>query len=165
MAQERAGVHRRLDETEPGYEPPSEAGRGEGAAGGPVADAPDPQLAQMLRRFATKSLERLDALPPGVGGRLRSLQEYEFLDPGARERYEDLVDRLRHSTLDRYAQGLADAVKGMRPEDLAAQRAMVRDLNDLLARRIAGDEPRRRTSTASSRSTAASSRARARSTM
>ena len=122
VAQERAGVHRRLDETEPGY-------------------APDPQLAQMLRRFAAKSLERLDALPPDVGGRLRSLGEYEFLDPGARERYEDLVDRLRHSTLDRYAQGLADAVKGMRPEDLAAQRSMVRDLNDLLARRIAGDEP------------------------
>jgi uncharacterized protein with von Willebrand factor type A (vWA) domain len=131
VAQERAGVQQRLDETEPGYESPD---------GGAQA-APDPQLAQMLRRIAARNLERLDELPPDVGGRLRGLQDYEFLDPGARQRYEDLLDRLRHSTLDRYAQGLADAVKGMKPEDLAGQRAMVRDLNDLLSRRISGDEP------------------------
>jgi uncharacterized protein with von Willebrand factor type A (vWA) domain len=153
VAQERAGVERRLDETEPGYEPPAR----DGAEGAPSAESgpaepgggagrgdgspPDPQLAQMLRRIAVRNLERLDELPPDVGGRFRALQDYEFLDPGARQRYEDLVERLRRSTLDRYTHGLADAVKGMRPEDLAGQRAMVRDLNDLLARRIAGDEP------------------------
>jgi uncharacterized protein with von Willebrand factor type A (vWA) domain len=144
VAQERAGVQRRLDETEPGHAPPAADGVRDGQPrGGRPGDAiaPDPQLAQLLRRLAARSLERLDALPPDVGGRLRALGDYEFLDPGAQQRYSDLVDRLRHSTLDRYAQGLADAVKGMRPEDLAAQRAMVRDLNDLLARRIAGDEP------------------------
>ncbi|MFN8629391.1 MAG: VWA domain-containing protein [Chloroflexota bacterium] len=95
----------------------------------------------MLRKIAARNLERLDALPPDVGNRLRQLQEYEFLDPDARERFEDLVEKLRRSTLDRYAKGLADAVKGMQPEDLAAQRQMVRDLNALLERRLTGDEP------------------------
>ena len=158
-------MQRRLDETEPGYEPPAEGGQDDGATGGRGRAAPDPQLAQMLRRIAARRLERLDGLPPDVGGRLRALQDYDFLDPEARERYDDLVDRLRHSTLDRYAKGLADAVKGMQPEDLAAQRAMVRDLNDLLARRIAGDEPPQEDRRPLPRaSTAASSRAPARST-
>jgi uncharacterized protein with von Willebrand factor type A (vWA) domain len=131
VAQERAGVQRRLDQTEPGYEP----------AGDEPSAAPDPELAGMLRRIAARNLETLDQLPPDVGGRLRGLQEYEFLDGEARQRYADLVDRLRRSTLERYTQGLADAVRGMQPEDLAAQRAMVRELNDLLARRLDGREP------------------------
>jgi uncharacterized protein with von Willebrand factor type A (vWA) domain len=129
VAQERAGVERRLDETEPGADLPDDG------------TPPDPQLNQMLRRIATRNLERLDRLPQDMGGRIRELQEYEFLDGEARQRFEDLVERLRKSTLDRYAQGLADAVKGMQPEDLAAQRQMVRDLNNLLERRLMGDEP------------------------
>jgi uncharacterized protein with von Willebrand factor type A (vWA) domain len=128
VAQERAGVQRRLDETEPGTEP---------ADGG----APDPELQRMLRSIAAKRLDSLDSLPPDVGARVRALQDYDFLDAAARERFEQLVDQLRRSMLDRMTQGLADAVKGMKPEDLAAQREMVRDLNDLLGRRVAGDEP------------------------
>src|SRR5215213_1892073 len=43
--------------------------------------------------------------------------------------------------LDRVSEGLSDAVKSMKPEDLEPQRAMVRDLNELLERRLQGDEP------------------------
>ena len=123
VAAERAGVQRRLDETEPG-----------------AADI-DPELRQMLRSIAARRLDSLDSLPPDVGARIRGLQDYDFLDADARQRFEALLDRLRQSTLDRLTEGLADAVKGMRPEDLAAQRDMVRDLNGLLGRRIGGDEP------------------------
>ena len=128
--QERAGVQRRLDESEPGAD-----------GGDPAQGAPDPQLQRMLRSIAAKRLDGLDALPPDVGARVRALQNYDFLDPDARERFEALVDRLRASMLDRLSRGLSDAVRNMRPEDLAAQREMVRDLNDLLERRVAGEEP------------------------
>ena len=127
VAQERAGVQRRLDETEPG----------EGSTDG----GPDPELQRMLRSIAAKRLDGLDALPADVGARVRALQDYDFLDPEARQRFDALVDRLRASMLDRLSKGLSDAVKGMKPEDLAAQREMVRDLNDLLEQRVAGQEP------------------------
>ena len=65
------------------------------------------------------------------------------MDASARERFDALVDRLRGSMLDRMSKGLSDAVKGMKPEDLAAQRAMVQDLNRLLSKRLSGDEPSR----------------------
>ena len=95
----------------------------------------------ILRSIAARRRDSLDALPRDVGKRLRALRDYDFLDPDARQQYNDLVDRLRQTTLDRYTKGLSDAVGGMRPEDLAAQRQMVRDLNDLLEQRMAGDEP------------------------
>ena len=143
VEQERAGVQRRLDETEPGFEPPrlgSEDGAPAVADAAPAA-APDPQLQRMLRGIAAKRLDSLDALPPDVGSRVRALQDYDFIDGDARQRFESLLEELRRSMLDRLSQGLADAVKSMRPEDLEPQREMVRDLNQLLSRRAQGDEP------------------------
>ncbi len=125
---ERAGVQQRLDA---GAEPDAAGNRA------------DPALERMLREIAAKRLDTLDALPPDVGARIRGLQDYDFMDPSARERFDALVDRLRGTVLDRLSEGLADAVKGMRPEDLAAQRSMVQDLNRLLAKRLSGDEPSR----------------------
>ncbi len=122
---ERGGLDRRLGTT---------------GAGAP-ADAPSPELNDLLRDTIGKRLERLDALPEDLGDRIRALEEYDFLDAGARERFEALVERLRRSVLDRYAAGMADAVRGMSPEDLAANRAMVRDLDQLLQQQLAGAEP------------------------
>ncbi len=127
VERERGGVQRRLD---------AEAAA-EQAGSGPD----DPDLERMLREVAARKLDTLDALPPDVGARIRTLQDYEFMDQDARERFEALLDRLRSTVLDRLSEGLADAVKNLRPEDLDAQRAMVQDLNRLLARRAAGDEP------------------------
>ncbi|HEY4228394.1 MAG TPA: hypothetical protein VGM49_08640 [Candidatus Limnocylindrales bacterium] len=130
---ERAGVQQRLDSE-------ADTAAEDAASGKPGTD---PELERMLRSIAAKRLDTLDSLPPDVGARIRGLQDYDFMDPAARERFEALVDRLRGSMLDRMTQGLADAVKGMKPEDLAAQRAMVQDLNRLLAQRLSGDEPSR----------------------
>jgi len=127
VRQEREGVERRLADADTG----SEA----------EADRAEPALREMLRDLAARRLDRLDALPDDVGARIRQLQDYDFLEPGARERFDALVDRLRRSVLDRISQGLADAVRSMKPEDLAAQRDMVRDLNRMLAGRLAGREP------------------------
>ena len=88
---ERAGVQRRLDETEPGFEPVPRPATSVGA------DAPPPtrSCSACSAAIAAKRLDSLDALPPDVGARIRGLQDYDFLDGDARERFEELVDRLR----------------------------------------------------------------------
>ena len=106
-----------------------------------VGAAPSPELADLLSGTIGKRLDRLDALPEDLGERIRALEEYDFLEPSARGRFEALVERLRRSVLDRYAAGMADAVRGMSPEDLAANRAMVRDLDHLLQQQLAGARP------------------------
>ena len=120
VEQERAGVQRRLDETEPGFEP---AAAGE-AATASARRRPIPQLQRMLRGIAAKRLDSLDALPPDVGSRIRALQDYDFIDGDARQRFETLLDELRRSMLDRMSQGLADAVQVDAP---GGPRAAARD--------------------------------------
>ncbi len=119
--QERAGIDRRESEA--------------------AQSAPNPALEQLLRDQVARRREQLEALPPGVGERIRALQDYEFMDQGARQRFEDLTDRLRKQVVDRYAAGLSDALRDMQPEDLSAAREMVRDLNRLLGEKLAGGDP------------------------
>jgi len=64
----------------------------------------------------------LDSLPPDVGARIRGLQDYDFLEPSARERFDELVRRLQRQVLDQYVAGLSEAIQGITPEDLAANR-------------------------------------------
>ena len=148
-------------EAQPGRESPEgEPSDADGATGGPPSDgaaadangatdgapsaAPplaDADLQRLFDEMTRRRLEQLDALPKDVGGQLRALEEYEFLDPGARDRFQALLERLRQSALDAYFQGLSDAIKGFTPEQLQANRDMVRDLNRLLQERLNGGEP------------------------
>ncbi len=125
---ERVGIERRLDEA--ARDAPGDAAPGEQAA-----------LRRMLRETAAKRLERLEALPRDVGARIRGLQDYDFLEPAARQRFAELVQRLRSTVLDRYVQGMSEALRSMTPESLGATREMVRDLNQLLQERLAGGDP------------------------
>jgi len=125
VAEERAGIERRLDD----------------AATPPDRAAVDQKLSSMLRDAAARRLDQLEALPKDVGGRIRALEEYDFMEPAARDRFVALTDRLRRQTLDRFVEGLSEAIQGTTPEELQANREMVRDLNSLLEDRLEGREP------------------------
>jgi len=121
VADERAGVQRRLQNA--------------------ATDAPDEDTARVAEDLAARRLDRLDALPPDLGERIRDLREYDFLEQDARQRFDELVERLSKQVLDQFASGMSDAIRSMTPEDLAANRDMVRDLNELIRERIGGREP------------------------
>ena len=105
-------------------------------------DAPsDEQLRKLASDMAARRQEQLDALPEDVGGRIRELSDYDFMDADAHSRFDELLDRLRKQVLDSQFAGLSEALKGMTPDDLAANRDMVRELNSLLQERLAGREP------------------------
>ena len=59
----------------------------------------------MLRDVAARRLDQLDGLPPDLGERIRGLQEYDFLEPNARERFDELVKRLQGQVLDQFVSG------------------------------------------------------------
>jgi uncharacterized protein with von Willebrand factor type A (vWA) domain len=141
VAQERAGIERRLDEAAA----PQNTARSDGSAAEPQ-DAPahpsqDAALRAMLRDAAARRIDQLDGLPRDVGNRIRKLEEYDFMEPAARDRFNELTERLRKQTLDRFVNGLSEAIQGTTPEDLDANRDMVRDLNSLLEERLEGREP------------------------
>ncbi|MGP1675068.1 MAG: vWA domain-containing protein [Candidatus Limnocylindrales bacterium] len=122
VAEERGGVERRLEQS-------SQVDEGE-------AD-----LRAMLRDLAAKRLDQLDGLPRDVGERIRDLRDYDFLEPEARRRFDELVERLGKQVLDQFVGGMSDAIQSMTTEDIAANREMVRDLNALIRERIGGNDP------------------------
>ncbi len=126
---ERAGVQQRLDRS------------GEQGSAADTDAAADAELRGMLRDLAAKRLDRLDALPQDIGERIRDLREYDFMEPDARTRFDDLVERLGKQVLDQFVGGMSEAIASVTPEDLAANREMVHDLNELIRERIGGHEP------------------------
>ncbi|HLC42990.1 MAG TPA: VWA domain-containing protein [Methylomirabilota bacterium] len=122
---ERDGIRRRLDETR------------EGAPRGAVPD----KLLKQFERLAARNQQQLDQLPPDPAGRLRQLQDYEFVDPEAKRLFEELLNSLRQQMLQPFLQGMQQAIQNMTPEDLSRLREMLQDLNRLLRERAEGGEP------------------------
>src|SRR3954454_21716499 len=130
VADERTGIERRVDDAAT-------------PTNGAESDAQDAALRNMLRDAAARRIDQLDALPRDVGGRIRRLEEYDFMEPAARDRFNELTERLRKQTLDRFVEGLSEAIQGTTPEELQANRDMVRELNSLLEEGVQGGAPRR----------------------
>ena len=121
VTDERLGVEHRLDRAN--------------------AEAPDADTARAARDLAARRLEQLDALPNDIGERIRNLREYDFLEPQPRQRFEELVERLGKQLLDQFVEGMSEAIRSMTPDDLAANREMVRDLNAMIREKLAGGDP------------------------
>ena len=83
----------------------------------------------------------LDLLPPDLAGQVRSLSEYDFASGEARQRFEELLDRLRQEMLRGQFNQMSEAMANATPEDLARLKDMLSALNQMLDRRAAGEDP------------------------
>ena len=108
---------------------------------GPAGADDSRAFAAMLRGIVERKQQFLDSLPEDIPGRMRELTEYEFMNPEAREKYQQLLDSLRRQMLNTVFRDLAAMIQNMSPEDLERMRQMVQDLNTMLRQRSAGEEP------------------------
>jgi uncharacterized protein with von Willebrand factor type A (vWA) domain len=92
-------------------------------------------------RARERRQQMLDRLPPAPAGRIRRLQDYDFVDPDAQRMFEELLASLRQQMLRPFLQGMQQALKNMTPEDLHSLREMLQDLNRILRERAEGGEP------------------------
>ena len=122
---EREGMDRRVQETEE-------------RVGEPGQDATKDQLLESLRRQVERNKETLDNLPESLGGAIRELNEYEFMDPEAARKFQELMDELRGQMANNMVQNMRQNLENMTPGDMSAMRQMLRDLNDMLE---TGGEP------------------------
>jgi len=99
------------------------------------------ELRRMLESIANKKLQYLDELPDDVGGQIRQLSDYDFMDEQARQEFQDLLQMLQQQVMQQYFQGMTQALQGMTPDDLSRLREMVRALNKMLQQRAQGEEP------------------------
>jgi uncharacterized protein with von Willebrand factor type A (vWA) domain len=85
--------------------------------------------------------QALDAIPPDPAGRLRDLQQYDFVSPEAKQKFDELLASLRQQMMQPMFNSMQQALKNMSPQDLARMREMMQDLNRMLRQKAEGEEP------------------------
>ena len=99
------------------------------------------QLARMLKGITEKKKSFLDNLPEDMGGQVKELQNYEFMDPEAGAKFQELMEMLKKAMMDTFFKDLYSQIANMSPEDMARLKDMVRELNEMLSEKMAGGEP------------------------
>ena len=127
---EREGIKRRLDEAQ-------------GQVDADDGEDKDQQqsLLDLLKKRADNNQEKLDNLPEGLGGQIQELLEYDFIDSEAQEKFQELLDSLKSQMAQNTGQQVMDQINGMSPEDMAATRDMMDQLNQMIKDKLSGSEP------------------------
>ena len=100
------------------------------------------QRREELAQQATEERHlQLDMLPPDLAGQVRDLQEYDFQSPEARQRFEELLDKLRQQLAQSYFNQMAGAMSDVDPAQMQRMKDMLSELNEMLAQRERGEEP------------------------
>ena len=128
---------------EPGEGQSGEQGQQGSQSGGASGQGsvPTSEFADMLRNIANRKQEFLDELPDDTAGQVRRLQDYEFMDPEAQAKFNELVESLRQAMMNTFFKDLSEQIANMSPEDLERMKNMTRDLNQMLQDKMAGNEP------------------------
>ena len=127
---------------QPGEGQQSEEGQqGAQSGGGGQGSVPTSEFADMLRNIANRKQEFLQDLPDDTAGQVRKLQDYEFMDPEAQAKFNELVESLRQAMMNTFFKDLSEQIANMSPEDLERLKNMTKDLNQMIQDKMAGNEP------------------------
>src|SRR5437868_13711207 len=97
---------------------------------------------RVLQKIAKKKLEALDRLPEDVGGAIRELNDYEFMDEGASQAFQQLMEELKQQVSQTYFKNMTRTMQQLRPEHLGEIKEMLKALNQMLRDRLEGRPPR-----------------------
>ena len=109
----------------------------QGAAG----DSDQAEFARMLNSIAQRKQQFLEGLPEDVPGKIKELQNYEFMDPEAQHQFLELMEMLKKAMTETFFKDIHQQISSMSPEDMARMKQMVKDLNEMLSEKMAGGEP------------------------
>jgi uncharacterized protein with von Willebrand factor type A (vWA) domain len=129
-----AQISERLDEIEAAERAAIEGLVEDAAASG------DERRSEVTNDVATERRMALDLQPGDPGGRIQSLQNYDFVSSEAREQFEGLVEELRREMADTFFEGASDALSSMSSEQMARMRDAYDALNQMLEQRERGHE-------------------------
>lgn len=114
---------------------------GESSQLGDMTEEQAANLRRMIESMAKRKLQQLDNLPPNFAGAVKSLTDYEFMDPDAQSQFQELLKMLEQQILGSRFEGMKNQIQNMSPEDLQRMRDMIRDLNQMLQEKQRGGNP------------------------
>jgi uncharacterized protein with von Willebrand factor type A (vWA) domain len=144
QGQQQSGSRQPSGQQRGGQQPGAEDGE-QGGGQQPSRAAPgggeQDQFAEMLRNIANRKKNFLSNLPEDPAGAVKELQNYEFMDPEAQHKFNELMEMLKKAMTETFFKDMYDQIANMSPEDLARMKQMVKDLNQMLSDKLAGGEP------------------------
>jgi uncharacterized protein with von Willebrand factor type A (vWA) domain len=114
---------------------------GQRAQQGQGGQGSEQQFADMLKNIVERKRNFLEALPNDLGGQMKELQNYEFMDPDAAAEFQQLMEMLKQAMMETFFKNLQNQIANMSPEDMARMKDMIRDLNKMLQEKMQGGEP------------------------
>src|SRR2546423_3304510 len=97
---------------------------------------------RVLQKITKKKLQDLDRLPEDVGGTIRQLNDYEFMDEGAAQAFQKLMEDLKQQVSQTYFKNMTRTMQQLRPEHLGEIKEMMTALNQMLRDRLEGKPPK-----------------------
>ena len=131
LKSEREGIQKKLDE----------ARQKAGEQGSPLSPDMQQKMLKRIEDMAAQNLQKLDGLPPDMGGQIKGLSQYDFMDAGARQKFQELMDMLKKNAMSSYAKDMMQSLKNMDPETMSNIRHMLEAMNQMLEDRLKGKEP------------------------
>jgi len=94
------------------------------------------QLLKMLEKQAADKAQFLQNLPKDMPGALKQLQEYEFMDPDAKQKFDELMELIKQQVMDSLFNQMQQRLSDMSPDQMQQMREMIQDLNQMLKERF-----------------------------
>ena len=101
----------------------------------------DERRAQNAQAAAEERNMRLDLMPDDLAGKVRELSSYNFESKDAKQRFDQLMEKLRDQLMQQMVDQMSGAMEGMTPGDMARMKDMMAALNEMLAKHQRGDDP------------------------
>ena len=95
----------------------------------------------VLADIGEQSKAFIENLPDDAAGKFKVLQGYEFLNTEAQKQFLKLTLQLRKAITQSFFKNVENMVNEMSDDDIERMTNMVTDLNDMLVRKIAGEDP------------------------
>ncbi len=126
-------------------EQPGQQGQSGSSGGQNNPDDLDPEQAARLLEFMEKLAQEkrdfLSQLPNGMGGAVQKLQDYDFWDQEAKQKYDELMEKLKQQAAQSLFQNMMQGMQQMGPEQMQQLREMLQDLNQMLRDQQQGRDP------------------------
>ena len=95
----------------------------------------------LLGDIGEQNKEFIKNLPDDAAGKVKALQDYEFLNTDAQKQFLKLTEQLRKAMTQSFFKDVENMVNKMSDGDIKRMKNMVKDLNDMLVRKISGEDP------------------------
>ena len=96
----------------------------------------------VLKSVAQRNRQALDELPENTAARIKALEDHEFLNPDAQRKFLELLNEMRRAMTGMFFKNIEHMVNNLSDGDIARMKEMLKSLNDMLVRRIAGEDPK-----------------------